>query len=704
MLTSLSLENFKKHENLQVEFHTGTNLIVGPNWSGKTTLFYAIRYALAGPAAVPGGAKGIKRRGSSKNAKVELSFSSNGRPYKVHRSGNNARLYCGEELVATGASNVTAELADILGIDQKTFFMLRTSPQDEAGSILTLGTSQLGGFINQVTGVDLIDRVIELATEEAVKRQTQLSMLPELDQYLKQKEENLAVHLRGLYSEYAASGNKANELQGAHESATTEAKRLSAAYHAQEQKKRASIQHRARLEEIQKALSNLVEQRKGQPGLRELEAARRGAEAELFSIQQTRKATMALDAEIDALTQQKDTLEADIKKHEAWLAELTLPPEDELEKLWAAVTNTYAQLTNVAQERDTLKHTLNASICVTCKRPLEGAEPEKLMPRLRELEAALPELQEKHRVLSTDQSRYTALMQDKLWYEQLVEKARIELRKVDDRLDSIAEDAHFSTSLEQLEEAERTATKSLFSAQQAYNRINENERSISQLELEIQNVAKLIDEAPEPEIDYEQVTEAERRGAALYAQWKEENNRYMDLTARYTADWQVWNELSMKVAEGEKREEQRKVLAKDEQVLRDLVSYLRKNRDRFTSAIWQALLEICSVFASNCTRGKITEVLRSNDGSFRFVEDGHEATMAEASGVQRAIMGVGVRLALAQALRLSDSFLLLDEITAGASDENSLAVTRALAEAGGQIVMITHRHADAAAADHVISL
>ena len=50
------------------------------------------------------------------------------------------------------------------------------------------------------------------------------------------------------------------------------------------------------------------------------------------------------------------------------------------------------------------------------------------------------------------------------------------------------------------------------------------------------------------------------------------------------------------------------------------------------------------------------------------------------------------------------SVLLLDEVSAAASDENALRLTECLAATGQQVFLITHREADAVAAQDVIAL
>lgn len=86
------------------------------------------------------------------------------------------------------------------------------------------------------------------------------------------------------------------------------------------------------------------------------------------------------------------------------------------------------------------------------------------------------------------------------------------------------------------------------------------------------------------------------------------------------------------------------------------------------------------------------------------MEGGREFPAELCSGMQGAILGVSLKLALGAALGAKGGVLLLDEATAGGTDENSLLFTSLLKQYGRQVVLVTHRSADAVSADNVIEL
>lgn len=144
--------------------------------------------------------------------------------------------------------------------------------------------------------------------------------------------------------------------------------------------------------------------------------------------------------------------------------------------------------------------------------------------------------------------------------------------------------------------------------------------------------------------------------------------------------------------------------AERDALLEDLGKYLRANRDRFMQSAWDSLLGYAGAFIRDASQQAITELRRDAKGEFTYVENGQELPLELASGMQLAILGVAVKLALAAAIGSNFDVLLLDEVSAAASDENALRLTECLASTGQQVFLITHREADAVAAQDVISL
>jgi DNA repair ATPase RecN len=163
--------------------------------------------------------------------------------------------------------------------------------------------------------------------------------------------------------------------------------------------------------------------------------------------------------------------------------------------------------------------------------------------------------------------------------------------------------------------------------------------------------------------------------------------------------------LEAEQAASEETATRREYFLTREASLTELGKYLKANRDRYTSGFWAQLLSYATTLISEATSGSVTRLTRNAAGEFLYEEGGRELSVSGyASGMQRAIFSTAIKLSLAAAVGTPFRVMLFDEITAAAGDEVSLQFTSLLSAAGKQVICVTHRAADAAAADRVIEL
>jgi DNA repair exonuclease SbcCD ATPase subunit len=146
------------------------------------------------------------------------------------------------------------------------------------------------------------------------------------------------------------------------------------------------------------------------------------------------------------------------------------------------------------------------------------------------------------------------------------------------------------------------------------------------------------------------------------------------------------------------RKETLQVQSKAEQ---SLLKYLRTSRDRFTQDVWAQFLVRASRFVKDCTDGRVTDLDRDEDGSFRYMEGGNWYTLAEASGCQLNLMGLAVQMALADVAPCPLNVLIADEPTDSMEEEHSLAAMVALSSCGRQVICVTHKDLDRSLFDNV---
>lgn len=115
MIIKLTLKNFKKHRDLEINFAEGLNVIRGNNEDGKSTIYHAIGYAFWGSRALPDSLEETVTWGEAASSlRVELEFDHAGTVYKISRSKSGAELEGGGS-VASGQAEVSAFVERLLG-------------------------------------------------------------------------------------------------------------------------------------------------------------------------------------------------------------------------------------------------------------------------------------------------------------------------------------------------------------------------------------------------------------------------------------------------------------------------------------------------------------------------------------------------------------------------------------------------------------
>lgn len=113
MLETLELENFGRHEKLNVKFLPGLNLIIGRNGAGKSTLLSAAAYAITGEALSDSNLQAEVRNGAT-SAKVRLTMQTAGGLLEIKRSiGTTTKSRVGVKH-SSGSSDKAAESLDII--------------------------------------------------------------------------------------------------------------------------------------------------------------------------------------------------------------------------------------------------------------------------------------------------------------------------------------------------------------------------------------------------------------------------------------------------------------------------------------------------------------------------------------------------------------------------------------------------------------
>jgi len=179
ILTKLTLENFKRYTSYSIEFKEGLVGIIGKNGSGKSTIFEAILFALYGELKNKGYKEVIRNaNASTKDAViVELEFEFDSIEYKVSREfrgkalSANAKFYKNNELITTGAKEVTTSIVKLTRMSKDAFLHTLFASQKELTSLSNQKPEDRKKMIRKLLGLEKIDFV----EKELIEKSRQLN-------------------------------------------------------------------------------------------------------------------------------------------------------------------------------------------------------------------------------------------------------------------------------------------------------------------------------------------------------------------------------------------------------------------------------------------------------------------------------------------------------------------------------------------------
>ena len=232
VLRRLHLQNFKRYSEFTLAFTEGLTGIIGRNGSGKSTLFEAIYFALYGEVKK----ENVRHSGADAKAPVivELWFETDGNGYRVERSfrgralAAQAKLFCAEELIATGVTEVNNTIAGLTGMSKEAFSHTLFASQKELMSLGSLKNEERRKIIRKLLGLERIDRVEKILIEEIREKRRDIKsyaavLMDEAGREEKKREiERLEVRLRSQSAALQKERKGIDDLQEREESAKKE--------------------------------------------------------------------------------------------------------------------------------------------------------------------------------------------------------------------------------------------------------------------------------------------------------------------------------------------------------------------------------------------------------------------------------------------------------------------------------------------------
>ncbi|MBU0532231.1 AAA family ATPase [Candidatus Micrarchaeota archaeon] len=162
MLQSIRLINWRSHADTYLQFHQGTNILVGIMGSGKSSVLEAISFAFFGTFPA------LERRKmkmediirlNEPEAKIILEFTWNRINYKIERKitrkkSSHAEIYKNNALVESGPVAVTTYIENLISLDYDLFTRAIYSEQNNIDYFLTLDPRRRKQEIDSLLGLD----------------------------------------------------------------------------------------------------------------------------------------------------------------------------------------------------------------------------------------------------------------------------------------------------------------------------------------------------------------------------------------------------------------------------------------------------------------------------------------------------------------------------------------------------------------------
>lgn len=699
---------FMRHATLDLDLDAGLIVIRGPNGSGKSSALTAIQFALYGLTAVSGG-KDIAIRTGSKDCNVQLDFTLGDDYYRIERTTRNATLTLVNSgaKIANGTSAVTDWVTDNFGLDRKMFTDLMYSQQGETTALLTLGAPALNAMVEKITGADFIDRVVKRASARLSHADGQLSAIPVPEETgeLRSELETGRQTLDDLQNQFSRTERNVADQQQRVAAA-------SAALSAAESDNRAAQRYQDGARRLASDLS--------------AESGRRASAVEALARIPARE---SLAREEQALSAAQDTLSAcDRQVRHRTEADMALATaRRSLERLepkaagsadaaklkvvrtaeWETVCNelrAQTQELNAAEaEYKRVVKSLDEAICHACKRPLDAKHAVELEANKAALEERLPTLRASVQGSSARdgalQREISSLNMSILTEseEQILSEAIASARNANEVLNGIPTDIQA-----QYDAARKAEIEARNALSQARSEMTERERAQKQIDDSDRKMKAIQDDLDaldkkEP-VDLQPLISASNEASNTLMTMQNELNRiesdYNALEARLDA-------VEKRIAVSDNYRERRSALERSTALLRQLVKYLRDNKSRYLADTWATLTAEVSEFVSRCTDREIELIQRTPEGKFLYTQGGETRPLDGLSGGQRALAGVGMRLAMGSLSPAAAGALVLDEPSSELNDELAGVMAAELRAQWRQVILVTHRTGEEFVSDRV---
>ncbi|MGC9345259.1 MAG: hypothetical protein ACP5ER_00495, partial [Candidatus Bathyarchaeales archaeon] len=677
----VQLENIRSHVKSTVPFARGFNCLVGGLGCGKSSILYAIDFALFGDPL--GRSYDYLLHESADSGKVTVHFIQNGKSYKIsrelkrHEKGisqnfDELKLFEGENLIANVKSDAVAEqLKAITGLDKELFREIVWVRQERLKELLDARPRERQKRLDELFGLSDYEKAwSNLAgyqreyegEKRAYEKDPDVVGMEKLNTEYNQAVEEFSL----IEIELQGMARKLAEAKKALEEADLKLKKLEEVKAVTEQLKQKEAQIQANLTNVEDASASLAGKIEGKK------------------------------IAVENLKQRLNTVETQIEFHKAELKEIGVSPDQPLEPLRQYIATFDDQIASLKGEQEatlrgmqTDKKRISSlsteNCCPLCLQPLTEEYKNNLMQRIQE------ENSERQKMIAQLQHDIEEL-------QQIKNKAN----------------AAFSNLQMLTPRVEELKT-----------RISEESQALAELSKEFEEKQKLENElrmqleAVRAEISKFDITELEaararreqvfRQYYLLESELRTKENRKKDLIKRL-------DEIKERIDQAQQKIERMEKIVKVVEIIGGIRDAYRSIQPKLRSEFVKVLRNFVQQVLDSLMGGEgplINVLIDETYTPYVKSESGVEREVSNLSGGERTLLAFAYRLGLGQLIMQSRtghglSMLLLDEPTEslgredGSIDRLAEAISRF--KAIEQIIAVTHSEAFAEKAEHVIRL
>jgi len=679
-IETVILENIRSHVKSKINFKKGFNCLVGGLGTGKSSILYAIDFALFGDPL--GRSYDYLLREGADIGKVALKFIHNGKEYTIIRAlrrRNNRisqdmeqlKFFEGEKLVASHKNEAVAEqLKAITGLDQDLFRELIWVRQEHLKELLDIRPRERQKRLDELFGLS--------DYEVAWKNLGELARDYKKEKEILEKDYDV-VAINEIQQEYNKS---VEELAKADEELQNIRKIL--------------VEKEASLHQIEGKLKSLEEMR----------AKKDIVERELAELKASIASTEELCSRISEQIEQKRvhleelehelyTLESEENKWRSQLEKFGIDPNISLEELKSYISTVSDQISQIMGEQEATKKEIKTAqqrwstlttqnICPLCLQPLTGEYKQSLLQRMNEENA------ERQTRLSTLQKELEELQNLKRTVEAVASNLQTLLYKRETLTGQMEREKG---------ELERLGLD-----------LEKNRQTIEDLKKRLEEL-----KSQKIEFDLAELQKVRELRDKLFREYSDLKSRLRLLESRKIDIGKRIDELKQRIDSAQKKIDK---LNKCREII-EIIDSIRdgyrniqpKLRTEFVKTLERFVQHVLDTLTGD--EGSFLQVKIDESYSPIVISEGYQREVSNLSGGERTLLAFAYRLGIGQLIMQSRTglglyLLILDEPTESLGREDGsidrLAESISRLKTIEQIIAVTHSEAFAEKAEHVIRL